>query len=589
MTVGTWKVNSIVLCLLVVVLQHASVDANPLAKFLMMNSRKDMQAGAPVSPPTPSSNASPESDATDKDCIPSQELESVQGQLSSAQEAAAVAAREQAEANALASKLQEEHEGYKKETESRLENLSKSNENAHKIARVQEDFAARIAKMQQQAAADLAEAKATIDEKEKEIELLKENNLRHVSNTEAEWKSELQNAESAKAEIVIQIQSEYEERLKELEEQTAILTGEKKALQENYDRIGGKYENLIKNQEIALQAYLEVNLDREIAKATKLARASLETELEELKNTSVITIDQLTAELESLKESSAASIKKWEDDYTTLKNESEQKIKKLTDDYKSLQVSNKKFVDDLKKSHKEAMDNLKSQQESNWEASHRDAMTALKDKLNTFENDNGVLVQTIESTKQELAESKATCKRATQDAEYWERHFETRSYVNFTHVAEGVGALPVYDSFVAPHVDVAKTVVGDTAKTAFDGMAQQFEAKCPFALTALRKFEETTGLSLPKTFFSKTEYSCRHADESVTFFLKILLFFVLFLMRRRVLHLVQPLWNVACEATEYAIINPVKSMTAGGKVKGSGGGYISGTGGTPPKKPTQKR
>lgn len=563
------------------------VHANPLAKFLMMNKRDAQQKQAPVSPPNPAPNATPENESSDDEaCVPTETFQSVQEQLSDAADAKAAAEAKQAEANALAEKLQEEHEGYKRETESQLEDLSKTTESAQKMVRVQEDFAARIAKMQQQAEADLAAAKATIVEKEKEIELLKSENMQRISEAEAEWKAELNNAESAKTEVVIQIQAEYEERVRELEEQAAVLLDEKKSLQENYDKLNVRVGTLVKNQDIALQAYLEVNLDRETAKATKAVRDSYEDEIEELKRSSKLTIDALTAELEMLKESSTATIQQWESDYASLKEASEKTIAKLTADYASLQESNQKFVDDMKRNHEQALESLKQKQASDWEKEHNHAMSALKEQVRSFEEDKVVLVNTLDTTQRELRETQATYQQAQQDADYWEEKFTTRSYVNLTHVAEGVGALPAYDEHVAPRVEKARTAVEESAQTAFDGMTQQFQKRCPTAVSALRRLEKFTGISLPRKIYQGTEYSCQHADEAVLLCLKIVLFLVLFLLRFQVWFLMVPLVNVILSASHFLFIDPFHRLVHGnGVVRAPGGGFLSGTGGTPPKKP----
>lgn len=570
-------------------------------------------------------------------CVNPREFEQVQEQLEEAKEGQ--------------SKLQRQHELYRQESESRLENLTKANESAFKVAQVQEDFAERIIKMQNKVEANLEAAKAAIAAKEEELEAYKEEmkqtELRlkaemegKIAQAKKDWKKQLSDVQADLNAGNEKIRAEYEGRLKQAEEEKAILKGEKKLLTENNEKLERKYENMLRDQEIALKAYLEVNLENEANKKKEAFRESLIAELEAIKSSSEATISHLASEMETLNATSIASIQELQSKYDTLKATSDKKIEQLSSDYTALQQSSQAKIEEIARNSENALADLRKQSAddleqalASMESSHEEAMSKLSSQISSLQNERKGLVTTIKTNVEKLKTTEEKYEQAARDAEYWEEKFVKRPYVNLTHITTDASAYasdatapvvqstrslydshvapaasksrelydnhvrstidmaadvvnPVYKTHVEPHLESAKVTVSETSKSAFDGLKNRYEMACPSAMASLRDVEKSTGILLPDSIMESTRYSCQHADESVTAFLKVTVIIFAIFFRRPLWRLVVGTFVMAFNYIYYIAVAPWK-LAFGVKVKrdAQNGGYISGTGGTPPKKP----
>jgi hypothetical protein len=575
-------------------------------------------------------------------CVHPRQLEQVQVQLQEAQMGQ--------------SEWQKRHELYRQESESRLENLTRANESAYKIAKVQEDFAERITKMQQKMEINLEAAKATIAAREEELVALKaemkENEARlmadmekRIAQAKKDWQKQLSDVEANVNNGNEKIRAEYEGRMEKQAEANAILKGEKKLIAENYEKLQQKYETMLRNEEIALQAFLEVNLEKEANKKNEAFRDNLIAELESIKASSESTIAQLTSDLNSLSETSSATILELQAQYDDLKQTSEEKIKQLTADYAELQQTSQEKVAEITRNSERALEELRKQSAkdieqaiANMESSHGEAMSKLTAQVASLQTERKGLVSTIKSTSAKLSTTEQKYDQAKSDAQYWEEKFELRSYLNLTHLTTDASAYastaaapvvqstrslyesqvgpsvakskalydshlrptvdraasvatPVYNNHLAPHLETAKTTVSQTSKSVFDGLKSQYEAACPSAMASLRDMEKSTGLLLPDSIVESTRYSCQHSDESVAAFLKVTVIVLALLFRRSLWRLLVGSAGLALGLVYRLMVAPWRLAFGGdkiNKVQPDGAVYSNGgTGGTPPRKPVR--
>lgn len=483
---------------------------NPLAKlFQMNNNNKDRARG--TGSITTVSDGEQTDGAAAATCVSPKAVQILQDQLAKSESARSYAEQE-------VKNLKVQHAEYKKEAQMRLDQFAQASVAAHKIAKVQEDYGNRVSQLQSKADAELTLVKAVLAEREAEVKSLKDEyeqstkQLEHlietrVKETENEWKQSVATSEMGSQSLVSKMQADFDVQLKQLQEEKAILTGERRALQAQFEKVETKYEGMLKDHEAALQVYLVENLsiavqneagdtiqklNAEIVAHKESSHATIQNLNDKLaaqKESSNATIQQLTLELSALRQSSAAAIETWTEDYMALEASSTATIAKLTVDYEGLQQSNEADLAKAKDASEKALQELRDAAAKELQftvqkltASHDKVVASLNEKMESMVKDQKKLAVQMEELGSELKSAKKKYREALKVAEHWESLFEKRSYFNLTHIASDAlfhankaqrdasealsqAAAPVvqksrdlYDGHVAPSIAKSKEV-----------------------------------------------------------------------------------------------------------------------------------
>jgi DNA repair exonuclease SbcCD ATPase subunit len=459
-----------------------------------------------------SSTASAEA-ANKATCIAPESLDSALLQVKDATSAQEEARQAEADAQEALRAAKTEIAALQLDMQAHNEQLAKSSDTADRMLRVQEDLAKQMAVAQERSEEKLADLKEIVAAKDKELasvqqtinQSLKDEQSvcsQKVAETQDYWKKELNNLETtaelrvqkakeaaleeAKKDLGRQSLSQMESSLvREIEQEKSGIMGEMKALQQLYDRLDGKYDAKMQEEEKEKLAYFSKNLDKEVDKIVSEMQVAWKAEMKSLKTRSEEALakanqeaqDSLTklqTEMEEKTQKQVASIKKASDSQVAAIKRTEQTLRadaltmhdshmhqlvQIMDDSDAvvadLKAAHAEEIEKAKEATLQALAELLEKMESKAARvakEYSEHVGALEQTNEEYDHEKMKLNKMIEDLRDELYESHEvrfssiltalrvdyanSLSRFEQETAYWAQAFVARAYFNVTQLRE---------------------------------------------------------------------------------------------------------------------------------------------------------